>query len=404
MVARPLRWAAGPRRPRARRARGGGEALRRLPAHEPVLHRLVEAGREVGVEVVRPAPRQRRGARRQARVDVPSASNAARRDGAAALASTGRSAGASRRSSAAALGRAAGEPRRDDVGQGPGQRRARAARAGPRPAPRRPADDPADRSDDEDHDRRRRPLALDPLDQLRDLAAGERLEVHADRRPQAGVDDGEVLAQRVLAGEAVGLVGRGRARSAPRARSGRRTWRRRGSRRRRRGGPRSASTIGRSAARRPSQRSRASSARGWRRSGSARALVRGTATPRASSASAGTARRIGPASRRSRRDELLGRAARARSGRQRLDHGRPRRVHRAVRAPAEHQGRVGAGGDARRTPRRGTGWRRCRRCRRPARSRRDPSLADARAAAIRASCGSRPTNRRLTTLPGITAL
>ena len=59
---------------------------------------------------------------------------------------------------------------------------------------------------DEDDDGRGRPLALDALDEPGDLAARERREIHADRWPEPGVDDGQVLAQRVLAGQPIGLV------------------------------------------------------------------------------------------------------------------------------------------------------------------------------------------------------
>ncbi len=107
---------------------------------------------------------------------------------------------------AAALGRPAGQARRDEVGQ-----RARERRA-PQLPPRRDQllDDerrPRRPLRDQDDDRRRRPFAVDPLDQAGDLAPRERRQVHPDRRPQAGLDDRQVLAQGVLPREPVGLVG-----------------------------------------------------------------------------------------------------------------------------------------------------------------------------------------------------
>ena len=106
---------------------------------------------------------------------------------------------------AAAFGRAAREPRRDEVGE-----RSREGGAAELAPGRDQLLDDERRSrgplGDEDHDRGGRPLAVDALDEPGDLAARERREVDADRRPQARLDHREVLAQLVLAGEPVGLV------------------------------------------------------------------------------------------------------------------------------------------------------------------------------------------------------
>ena len=103
-------------------------------------------------------------------------------------------------------------------------------------------------------------------------------------------------------------------------------------------------TIGRSAATRPSQRSRDSRARGWRRSGSARSLARGPGTRSARSAMPGRPSRIGRASRASSASTSSpGRSAS--SGPQRIEHGRPGRVDGSVGLPAEDERRLGAGDD-----------------------------------------------------------
>ncbi len=107
---------------------------------------------------------------------------------------------------AAAFGRPAGEAGRDEVGERPGERRALELAA------RRDQllDDerrPRRALGHQDDDRGRRTLPVDPLDQPGDLATREGREVHPDGRPQARLDDREVLAQRMLPGEPVGLVG-----------------------------------------------------------------------------------------------------------------------------------------------------------------------------------------------------
>ena len=107
---------------------------------------------------------------------------------------------------AAALVGPAGEPGRDEVTQGPGQADVLELAPGgdqlldDQRRPGRPLGH-------EDDDRGRGPLALDPLDLVADLAAGERREVHADGGPEARLDHREVRAQRMLAGEPVGLPG-----------------------------------------------------------------------------------------------------------------------------------------------------------------------------------------------------
>ena len=163
-----------------------------------------------------------------------------------------------------------------------------------------------------------------------------------------------------------------------------------------------ASTTGRSAARRPSQRSSASSARGCRRSGSASALEREPAMPSASRASAGSSRRMGPASRRSRATiSAGGRVAITGSSAASTDaHGgsagpyaRPRRTRGGIGVA---EARVSVSSMKRVTPI-------------PALPETitvvaAPPAAVAIASATRASSASRPTKRRLTTLPGIDAL
>ena len=58
----------------------------------------------------------------------------------------------------------------------------------------------------QDDDGGRRPLALDALDEPGDLAAREGSQVHANGWPEARADDRQVLAERVLARQPIGLV------------------------------------------------------------------------------------------------------------------------------------------------------------------------------------------------------
>ena len=179
------------------------EPLVGLRAHEAVLQRLGQPGGEVALEAACAATGQRRRPRRQP----------ARQLG---LDLGGRpgEAGAVHRplrrceqpQHAAAFGRPAGEAGRDEVGERARERRAlelAARRDQLLDHQRRPR-----RSlRHEDDDRGGRTLPVDSLDQPGDLATREGREVHPDRRPEARLDDGEVLAQRMLPGQPVGLVG-----------------------------------------------------------------------------------------------------------------------------------------------------------------------------------------------------
>ncbi len=201
------------RREQVRDDRAGDElvadaqALVLVAAHEPVLEGLGEARGEVRLQAAGAAPGERRRARREAalaqglerlgRVRQPRRVHRPLRRG-------------EDPEHATALRGAARQPGGDEVRERPGERRA------PQLAPRR--DEllhdqrrPGGALGDQHDDRRGRALALDPLDQAGDLAPGEGREVHADRRPEPGLDHGQVLAQRVLARQPVGLVGQDQA-------------------------------------------------------------------------------------------------------------------------------------------------------------------------------------------------
>ena len=161
----------------------------------------------------------------------------------------------------------------------------------------------------------------------------------------------------------------------------------------------SAMTIGRSAATRPSQRSSASSARGWRRSGSARSLARGPGTVSARSATPGRPRR-------------MGRASRARSASVSAT-GRSASSGPIASSTAAHGGSIGpwawprsTSGGCGRAPRRSIASSRNRDAPIPALPATMTVVAVPAAAALtasttRASSDSRPMYRRLTTRPGM---
>ena len=192
------------------------EPLVGLREDEAVLERLRETGREVGVEAVRrrDAGRSWTAAPRAARVAAASsASNAvAAREAVAVHRALRRG---EQPEHAAALRASDGRAARRSVPERPGELAWRSSR----PRCDELLDDQrrARRSlSDEDDDRRGRALALDPLDQRGDLAPREGRQVHPDRCAQPGLDDREVLAQRMLARQPVGLVGEHEGRSARR--------------------------------------------------------------------------------------------------------------------------------------------------------------------------------------------
>ena len=150
-----------------------------IGAHEAVLQRLGQPGREVRLEAAGAAPRQGRRARREgARLD-----RLERRGRARQAVPVHRALGGGENPQhATAFGRAAGEPRRDEVGE----RSREGGAAELAPGRDQLLDDerrPRGPFGDQDHDRGGRPLAVDPLDEAGDLPARERREV--DRGPAA---------------------------------------------------------------------------------------------------------------------------------------------------------------------------------------------------------------------------
>ncbi len=167
-----------------------------------MLDGLGEAGGEIGLEAARAMARARGGPGRQAAAEQRLQLGRRLAESRAVHRALGR---CQQAQDAAALGRAAGQPGRDEVGQRSRERRA--LELAPRGDQLLDDERRARRAfRDQHHDRRRRPLAVDPLDQAGDLAPGERRQVDPDRRPEAGLDDRQVLPQRVLPGQPVRLV------------------------------------------------------------------------------------------------------------------------------------------------------------------------------------------------------
>ena len=320
------------------------EALVGLRAHEAVLERLGEPGGEVALEAAGAATGQRRRPRRQA---AASAGPRSRRPPRARRArSIGRSAGASSRST-----------RRHS-----GERRVRraATRSASEPvsvallSSRRAATsssttsgEPADRSATRttiEADGRSPVDSLDQRRRSRAARAGARSTRTGGRRPASMT--GEVLAQRMLPGQPVGLVGQRRGRSARRARS------------------RAMNVANERVAASAAWRSSSTSTIGPLGGDPAQPAEQGLERPRLAalgvgevagravrarrSATLGHAReaqqdRAGVAGQQ--RVDLLARALGAAGGPSGIEHGRPGRVDGSVGLPAEDERRLGAADD-----------------------------------------------------------
>ena len=136
-----------------------------------------------------------------------------------------------------ALGRSEREAGDDEVLEPAGQRRAGQLASG-RDQLLGDERDAAAPLGEEDERRAGRPFALDPLDEVRQLAAPERLDPESLRRPPGVGHRDDVGRQRMGARQLVRLVGRDEADPVRAAGPGRGTWRTPACRRRRGGGPR----------------------------------------------------------------------------------------------------------------------------------------------------------------------